>query len=181
MPARLRVLLVEDDEDDAALIARELRRGDFAPVVERVETDAAMRTALARPWDIVISDYALPRFSGLAALALLRASGADIPFIVVSGAIGEDVAVAAMKAGAHDYLMKGHLARLVPAIQRELREADERRQRRLAEAERAALEQAARRAERLASLGTLAAGLAHELNNPIAVMCSRIDVMLLEA
>jgi signal transduction histidine kinase len=181
MPLPLRVLLVEDSEDDAVLLARELRRGDYAPALRRVETAAAMRAALADPWDLVISDYALPQFSGLDALSLLRASGLDIPFIVVSGAIGEEVAVAAMKAGAHDYLMKDNLARLVPAIQRELREAGERRRRRLAEAERAALEQGARRAEKLAALGTLAAGLAHELNNPIAIICSRIEVMLLEA
>jgi signal transduction histidine kinase len=181
MPVPLRVLLVEDSEDDGALIARELRRGDYAPLIRRVETEADMRAALGDPWDIVISDYALPRFSGPAALALLRASGLDIPFIVVSGAIGEEVAVASMRAGAHDYLMKDNLARLVPAIQRELREAEERQRRRRAEQERAALEQGARQAEKLAALGTLAAGLAHELNNPIGIICSRIEVMLLEA
>ena len=84
-------------------------------------------------WDIVIADYALPAFNGLAALALLKEKKIDIPFIIVSGTIGEDVAVQAMKAGAHDYVMKGNLARLIPAIQREMDEAEIRRERRHAE------------------------------------------------
>ncbi|MBI4518234.1 MAG: PAS domain S-box protein [Deltaproteobacteria bacterium] len=130
----LRVLVIEDSPDDAELLARELHSGGYAPTVERVETAAAMAAALARQtWDLVISDYAMPRFSALAALELLQGSGLDLPFIVVSGRIGEDVAVAAMKAGAHDYLMKGQLARLVPAVERELREAEVRRERKHAE------------------------------------------------
>ena len=130
----LRVLLIEDSPDDAVLVIRELQRAGYAPQLERIETAAEMRAALGRQtWDLVLSDYELPRFSGLSALRVLRDSGLDLPFVVVSGAIGEDTAVAAMKAGAHDYLMKDKLARLGPAIERELREAEVRHERRLAE------------------------------------------------
>ncbi|MEW5790515.1 MAG: putative bifunctional diguanylate cyclase/phosphodiesterase [Pseudomonadota bacterium] len=134
MSKPLRVLVVEDSEDDTALILRELRRGGYVPDAERVDTMEAMRDVLARrEWDVIITDFNLPRFSAIAALELLKASGQDLPFLIVSGTIGEDLAVAAMKAGAHDYLKKDNLARLVPAIERELREAEERRARRQAE------------------------------------------------
>jgi PAS domain S-box-containing protein len=130
----LHCLIVEDSENDALLVVRQLRTGDYDVTWERVETAEAMRAALGRQrWDIVIADYQMPRFSGLAALELLKASGKGLPFIIVSGTIGEDQAVAAMKTGAHDYIMKGKLARLVPAVERELREAVEWRARRRAE------------------------------------------------
>jgi two-component system cell cycle sensor histidine kinase/response regulator CckA len=134
MKESLRVLLVEDSEHDAFLIERALRQGGFDPAVDRVETPDGMRAALARQaWDVVISDHKMPRFSGMAALQLLQDSGADLPFILVSGTIGEETAVAAMKAGAHDYVMKDNLARLPPAVERELQEAEVRRARRRAE------------------------------------------------
>jgi signal transduction histidine kinase/FixJ family two-component response regulator len=134
---RLRLLVVEDSERDAALLVRELKRAGYALEWERVETAPAMQAALARgAWDLVIADYTLPQFSALAALRVLQESGCDLPFMIVSGTIGEDSAVAAMKAGAHDYIMKGHLARLIPAIDRELREAEVRRERARAEAAR---------------------------------------------
>jgi two-component system, NarL family, sensor histidine kinase UhpB len=135
MGAPLRVLLVEDSEDDTLLLIRSLRRGGYEPIWERVDTAAAMEAALdGRGWDLVISDHGMPAFDSSAALALLRRKGfVDLPFIIVSGQIGEDAAVAAMRAGAHDYLMKDNLARLNSAIERELREAEVRREHRRAE------------------------------------------------
>jgi two-component system cell cycle sensor histidine kinase/response regulator CckA len=135
MKEPLRMLIVEDSENDAVLLIRELTRGGFDPKFERVETAGGMRDALHRePWDIVISDHFVPGFGSLEALAILKESAMDIPFIIVSGVIGEDAAVQAMKAGAHDYVMKGRLVRLVPTIRRELREAENRRARQRAEA-----------------------------------------------
>lgn len=132
----LRVLIVEDSESDTQLVLRVLRKAGYDPVHERVETAEAMKAALARDsWDIVLADYRMPQFSAPEALALLKESKLDLPFIVVSGGIGEATAVAAMKAGAHDYLMKDNLARLAPAVERELREAANRAgKRRTAEA-----------------------------------------------
>ncbi len=130
----LRVLLVEDSPDDAELILRALRKGGYKVEYERVDEREALVEALETGnWDLVISDYSMPRLTGLEALNIVQGSGIDLPFIVVSGAIGEDVAVEVMKAGAYDYLMKSNLRRLVPAIQRELREVEERQARRLAE------------------------------------------------
>jgi len=135
MGVPLRLLLVEDSENDAMLLVRELTRAGFELVVERVETAHAMQAALDRqPWDIVLGDYSMPQFGGAAALALLRERGLDVPFIIVSGTIGEERAVAAMKAGASDYVPKDKLKRLVPVIERELREAAGRRERLRAEA-----------------------------------------------
>jgi two-component system, cell cycle sensor histidine kinase and response regulator CckA len=127
---QLRVLIVEDSEDDLLLLLRELRRGEYALDYVRVETAVEMQAALDRQgWDIVIADYTLPRFSAPAALELLQHQQRDLPFIIVSGTIGEDAAVAAMRAGAHDYLLKDNLVRLLPAVARELREAQERQKR----------------------------------------------------
>jgi PAS domain S-box-containing protein len=140
MIRKLSTLIVEDSEADAELIVRELQDGGFDPVWERVETQPAMIAALDRgKWDIVISDYSMPQFGGDAALALLQQRELDIPFISVSGTMGEDVAVAMMKAGAHDYVMKDDLKRLVPAVERELEAASVRRERRRAEESRSLL------------------------------------------
>lgn len=130
----LRVLLVEDSENDAALLEIALRRGGFNPECDRVETADRLSAALDRQeWDAVIADYVMPNFDGLKALAMVKQRGLDLPFIIVSGHITEDTAVAAMKAGAHDYVMKDNLARLGPAVERELRDAEVRRARRQTE------------------------------------------------
>ena len=135
MSTPLHVLMIEDSEDDTLLILRELRRCGYDPVFERVDTAAAMKTALqTQHWDIVLADYSMPTFSAPAALVLIKESGIDLPFIIISGSIGEEIAVAMMKAGAHDYLMKDNLTRLAPAIERELTETGVRCKRHQAEA-----------------------------------------------
>ena len=134
MAERLRVLCVEDSDDDAALVLRAVRQGGYDLLSARVETESEMRAALARePWDLIIADFSMPHFSAPAALTVIKDVGLDVPFIIVSGTIADDTAVAAMRAGAHDYVFKGNLARLVPAIRRELHEAAERDLRRRAE------------------------------------------------
>lgn len=134
MKKPIRVLVVEDSEFDARILIGTLKQGGYDPVWRRVENAATMREALQNEaWEVVLSDYNLPEFSAPDALRLLQQTGLDLPFVIISGGIGEDVAVASMKAGAHDYLMKGNLARLVPAVEREMREAEVRHGRRRAE------------------------------------------------
>lgn len=132
----LRVLLVEDNADDALLVKRHLRHAGYDLSVRRVETSAEMRDVVLDPagWDLVLADYHLPDFSAPEALSILKTSGCDIPFIMMSGAVDEETAVSAMRAGAHDYIAKQNLIRLVPAIERELNEARDRRLKRDAEA-----------------------------------------------
>ncbi|HOS44824.1 MAG TPA: PAS domain S-box protein, partial [Armatimonadota bacterium] len=135
MADALRVLLIEDVEDDALLLSAALVAGGFAPAVTRVETEAALRAALAAGgWDVVISDLRLPRFDGMRAPAMVTEMDPDLPVILVSGKTGEETAVEAMRAGAVDYLLKDHLTRLAPVIRRELRETVIRQERREAEA-----------------------------------------------
>jgi PAS domain S-box-containing protein len=131
----LRVLIVEDSEDDALLLLRELRRGGYEPIHERVDTPEAMRQALEKrgPWDVVLSDWRMPRFEAPEALAMFHATGSEAPFIIVSGKVGEELAVEGMKAGAHDYVMKDNLTRLCPTVERGLEEAQARRERERAE------------------------------------------------
>jgi two-component system cell cycle sensor histidine kinase/response regulator CckA len=134
MAKPLRVLLVEDSEDDALLVVEVLRRGGYAVEFARVQTAETMRLSLTtHNWDIVLCDYAMPGFDAPSALQLLRASGQDLPFVIISGRIGEDIAVESLKQGADDYLLKQNLTRLIPALQRSLQDADNRRARRAAE------------------------------------------------
>lgn len=136
MDKRIRILIVEDSEDDTVLLLRELERGGYDATHRRVETAKQMREALEQEtWDAVLSDYFMPDFNAPEALDVLRESGLDLPFIIQSGSVGEDIAVQAMRAGAHDYFRKEHLDRLVPAIERELRNAQTRRERRETEDE----------------------------------------------
>ncbi|MDD5343459.1 MAG: PAS domain S-box protein [Smithella sp.] len=126
----LRVLIAEDSEDDVLLIIRELKKGGFNPIYERVETAAAMRKALQeKQWDIILCDYKLPQFSAPSAIALLKETNIDIPILIISGKIGEDTAAECMLVGAQDYIMKNNMSRLCPAIARELDEADSRNKR----------------------------------------------------
>jgi diguanylate cyclase (GGDEF)-like protein len=141
MEVLIRALIVEDTEDDAVLLVRTLTQGGYRVEWERVDTREALQTALAAgAWDIIFADYSMPHFSGTAALACVRERELDVPFIFVSGTIGEDTAVEAMRAGARDYVMKGNRKRLLPAVERELREAEVRRDQRRAGQELVLLE-----------------------------------------
>src|SRR5690349_23460918 len=144
MATPLRVLMVEDSEADAELLARELKRAGFEVTWDRVQSATALDHALdTTSWDVIVGDNSMPGFSGTEALAAVRARGLDIPFIFVSGTMGEDLAARALEAGAGDALTKGNLRRLIPVIRRELRDAEERRARRESEASYRALVQKA--------------------------------------
>lgn len=175
MQEPIRALIVEDSEDDALLLVRELERGGYQVSAERAATAEEVRDALVKgSWNIVFSDYTMPQFRGTDALDLVRQSAPDLPFIFVSGTIGEERAAAAMKAGANDYIVKGDLKRLIPVVERELHEARVRRQRRRAEEQ---VEQ-----ERVRSRALLEILLAiHPLLEPAAVanrLLEKLDELL---
>ena len=172
--SRLNLLLIEDSVDDATLVTRALARAGYEVAAVRVDTAEALREALTtRSWDLAIADFTMPSFTGTAALAIVREAGLDLPFIFVSGTIGEHVAVAAMKDGAHDYIMKGNLARLAPAVDRELREAEVRRERRARQRARR-LSRLSRSADRPAQPGTAAGSPAPGDSHARAVTASRL-------
>ena len=172
MPRPLNVLIIDDSAPDALLILRELQRGRYSPTWERVSCAEEMGSALEqRAWDLVLSDYVLARFSAPEAFRLLQERGLDLPFIVVAGSVGEEAAVEALRAGIHDYVVKDNLSRLVVTVERELREAS-------ARSERRRLQEQLLISDRMVSVGQLAAGVAHEINNPLAAVMANLQFAL---
>jgi DNA-binding NtrC family response regulator len=182
MARALQMLLVEDSENDAILLLRELKRSGYDPIYERVFTADDLSSALEKqPWDIIISDFVMPQFSGLDALKMIRGKGFDIPVIIMSGKISDETAVTAMKAGASDYIMKDNLARLGPAIERELYETAMRIESQKASAALREREDELRSLKKVNQLKDEFIGLvSHELRTPLTVILGALSTVLTE-
>jgi len=174
----LRLLLVEDSDDDEALLLRELKRAGFTPTTRRVQTQEELTSALTDGvFDLVLCDYTLPQLDAPTALRIVRDSGIDLPFIIVSGTIGEERAVESMRAGAQDFVLKDRLARLGPAVTREITEAARRAEQARMREQLRHSEVALARSEKLRALGQMAAGITHDLKNLLAPLWLHLQVL----